>query len=205
MRRWNLAVVICVSIAISAAAASAGEAGGEEGIAALERFLTVAPLGEGEVILGLAGFHGKPSPEKWLILIGFEGRSGFLREVVFSRGRVESERSVSPLPGQDLPHLPIRRESVRIDSSEAFRIAGDRARSRHLDFAAAHFQLRVRDDGKEPVWMVSLLKTAQVQVGLVYLSASTGEVLRETWRSATPATGASPDRANVSSRLLTQK
>jgi len=47
----------------------------------------------------------------------------------------------------------------------------------------------VRDLGAEPVWMLNLLNRAQAPVGVVYLSATSGEILRETWVGPAPVKG----------------
>lgn len=185
---------IVVSLALVVLAGSMAEASevlvGEEGIAVLDAFSDVAVLEPGERVLGLVGFHGRPLPAQWLVLTGTVETSAPLRESVFARGAVQAERTVVALPGQDLPHLPILRETLKISSSEAFQIAEECAKSRQVAFESTHYQLRVRDEGTEPVWMLNLLDKAQVSVGLVYLSASSGEILRESWpRPATTPPG----------------
>ena len=156
---------------------------GSEGIAAMDAFLSLAPLAGKERVLGMVGFYGQPQPVQWLILTGDPTSPEPLREFVFARRQILAERIFSPLPGQDLPHLPIVRETLKVDSGAAFRIAESRAKARKAAFDSAHYQLRVRDEGNEPVWMLSLIDASQVSVGVVYLSARSGEVLRETWVS----------------------
>ncbi len=190
---WIVAMFVFLAMAGCAVASGEGVAKEEEALDALDAFSKSARLDPGEVVLGMVGFYGQPQPVQWLILTGKPG--GPLRESVVARGRVLAERKFSPLPGQDLPHLPLVRETLKLSSARAFRIAETRARSRRTAFDSAHFQLRVRDEGAEPVWMLSLLNSAQVSVGIVYVSAHSGEILRETWTHPPR-----PDDAKVSAR-----
>ncbi len=180
---WIRCIVVSLALALLAGPVGAAPEAlvGEEAIEVLDAFSDIAVLEPGERVLGLVGFYGQPLPVQWLVLTGNVETRAPLRESVFARGAVLAERTFAALPGQDLPHLPILRDTLKISSSEAFRIAAERAKSRQVAFGSAHYQLRVRDEGAEPVWMLNLLDKAQVPVGLVYLSASSGEILRESW------------------------
>lgn len=134
---------------------------------------------ENDVVLGVVGFSGQPTPQRWLILSRSDG--GGLTEIAWSGGKVVDERSIDRLPGQDLPDIPIDFDKVRVDSDEAFRIAWELAERNQVRFAAVHFHLRCRDRGNEPVWFLKLLGAAQDSRGVVYLSAITGDVLRAGW------------------------
>jgi hypothetical protein len=159
-------------------------------------------LEKGEVILGLAGYDGAPLPGRWNILVGKPGTAGAFREVMFTEGKAGASRAVESRPGQDLPHLPIDAASLHVSATEAHTIAAARAAGSGIRWATVHYHLRVRDEGAEPVWLLTFVNRAQVKVGLVYLSARTGEVLRESWPQADPgkSTDAVPDPSKVSAR-----
>ncbi|MBP6785547.1 MAG: hypothetical protein KA152_17265 [Verrucomicrobiales bacterium] len=163
---------------------------GEPALASLDDFLAASNHNPREVVLGMVGFFGQPEPVQWLILTADPAKAGVLRESVFARGKILAERAFTPLPGQDLPHLPLVRKTLKIDSAAAFRIAEGLARQQKRSFDSVHFQLRVRDLENEPVWMLNFISPAQISIGVVYLSASSGKVLRESW-AAIPATGVS--------------
>ncbi|MEM9283449.1 MAG: hypothetical protein AAGA96_16620 [Verrucomicrobiota bacterium] len=149
---------------------------------AWEALVTSTSEAGDEPVLGLVGFYGAPRPPQWLILTNTQDESGVLRESVISRGQVAAERKFSALPGQDVPDIAIPREEVNIDSVEAFRIAEATAKASWISFDSVHYQLRCRDHGKEPIWMLSLMNSAQVSVGVIYLSARSGEILRLRWQ-----------------------
>lgn len=135
--------------------------------------------GVGETTLGVIGFSGAPAPDRWLFLVKFT--NGKLQEKAISDGAVVAERDIEPLPGQDLPEIPIDFATVAIDSDEAFDIVSELAEGRRVDFESAHFHLRCRESGNEPVWLLKLLGPRQDSRGVVYLSAVTGEILRSAW------------------------
>ena len=108
-------------------------------------------------------------------------KGGTLREFAISGGEVTAERGIEPLPGQDIPDVPIDFDKVAIDSDKALQIATQLAQENGVTSGAAHFHLRCRDAGNEPVWLVKLLGPVQDSRGLVYLSAQTGEILRTAW------------------------
>lgn len=184
---WLAGGMIALSCAVHAAPPE--KAVGESALGALDAFLVASPLEPGAKVLGMVGFFGQPEPVQWLILISPPAAPGVLRESIFARGRVLGERKFTPLPGQDLPHLPIERSALKIDSAAAFRVVEELAHRQKRAFDSAHFQLRVRDLGAEPVWMLNLLNRAQAPVGVVYLSATSGEILRETWVGPAPVKG----------------
>lgn len=150
-------------------------------ISSLKRFAASEHLEKGEAILGLVGFYGDPAPPQWLILTTVEEKPGILREAVFARGNVVAQRKFKVLPGQDLPHIPVQIEALRIDSAKAFIVAERAAVEKKAAFDSVHYQLRCREAGQEPVWMLSLINSSQVAVGVVYISAVSGEVIRESW------------------------
>ena len=156
-------------------------------------------LAQGEAILGLAGYDGAPSPERWYVLVGKPGSTTYLREVPFADGKAGTGRVIEARTGQDLPHLPIAPETLRCSATEAHRIAAARGDVAGARWASVHYHLRVRDEGAEPVWLLTFVSRAQVKVGLVYLSARTGEVLRESWPQADP--GKPADRALDSGKV----
>ncbi len=178
--------VLALSCAL-AAASPPEKAVGESALRALDGFLADAPLEPGAEVLGMVGFFGQPEPVQWLILTSHPATPEVLRESVYARERLLAVRRFTPLPGQDLPHLPMKRAVLKIDSATAFRTVEELAHRQKRAFDSAHFQLRVRDLGAEPVWMLHLLNRAQVSIGVVYLSATTGKILRETWKEPAPA------------------
>lgn len=182
---WSVRVIATALVFVAAGTAwrVKGVEPAGEGIAALRHFLTLAPLAEGEVVLGLVGFHGRPVPERWLILTGLPGEGRALRESVYQQGRVTGGRNVSPHPDEDWPTHAIDLGLLRINSERAHEIALARAAEVEARFETVHYHLRVRGADREPVWVLHLMGRAQGKTGTLYLSARDGRILRESWKS----------------------
>ena len=91
--------------------------------------------------------------------------------------KIVGERRFWRDPNQDLPTAPIPFSKVAIDSSRAFVLADQAAKKAGLGFDMIHFQLRGRDLRNEPVWVMNLVDSGQKSIGVLYISAITGENL----------------------------
>ena len=160
---------------------------GRTGLVALDQFVTAAKLAPGEEVLGMAGFYGESQPKKWLILSADPATPDILRESVFVDGEVLAERTFRRLVDQNVPEIQLERDSILVDSDKAFEVVAMVAKSEKRTFQFAHFQLRIREDGNEPIWMVSLINKAQVPLGTLYVSAKSGEIVRRAWIKPPPA------------------
>ncbi len=139
-------------------------------------------------VVGVVGFYGQEQPRQWRLLAVDAHVAGLLREYIMEEGEVIAERHFYRHPDQDLPTIPIPIEQLKIDSGGAFKIANDRARIASVGFDAVHYQLRCRDLRHEPIWSLNLLDQKRKTVGVLYISALTGELLKEVWnRPGTPA------------------
>lgn len=174
--RWRGLIVV-----LFIATAACGDPAAPEGTAALAEFLSKVPLDEGGRVVGMTGFDAGPRPLNWLILIKPGPLGDSYREVVFDGIAVLAQRTLSPLPGQEFPTLPIDPDRLRILSDEACRTGKEQARLRGAEVQSTHIQLRVREEGNEPVWMLKLLGPARSEMGTVYVSAWSGEILRQSW------------------------
>lgn len=178
--KWK-ARVQCIGVVLGIATFACGDPAVPEGTAALGEFLRVVPLEDGGRVVGMTGFHAGPRPRNWLVLVEAASAEGSFREFVFDGATVLARRTLTPLPGQQFPNLPIDSGGLRIPSDEAWRIGVEQARLRGAAVDSAHLQLRVREEGDEPVWMLKLLGPARSEVGTVYVSARTGKILRQSW------------------------
>jgi hypothetical protein len=106
---------------------------------------------------------------------------GLMHEFVVRDGRVVAERHFQRPADQDLPSIPLPVQSLRVDSQQAFRIAEATARRAGLGFDSLHYQLRCRDLRNEPIWVLNLLDQKKSIIGVLYVSALNGEVLRTLW------------------------
>lgn len=173
---------LVIGVCLSTCFAGVSQAEPESGLSAIQSFIQWEGQDEAPEIYGAVGFFADPTPPQWLVLTPVEGEEDVFRECIVKDGVVTTERMFRKLPGQDLPSIPIRLEDVKYDSGDAFLAAEEAAGSRKIKFESAHFQLRCREKGQEPVWMVSLLSGYHISIGVVYVSAKSGDVIREKWQ-----------------------
>jgi len=124
-----------------------------------------------------------------------------LHEYVLRGGKVVAQRQFARNPNQDLPTIPINLSKVAIDSRQAFALADQAARKAGIGFDAMNYQLRCRDLRNEPVWVLSPMDSARRAVGVVYISAITGETLRTVWHRPGPMTTSTPPPASGQPRV----
>lgn len=153
----------------------------ESGMVALDEFVRTGPLESGDRIVGMTGFYGQDQPRQWLILVRTGESQNKLFEYVMTEGRLQGRRELRALPQQDLPTVPIPLDRLKVDSDAAFFTTERLAESRGTSYDSVHYQLRSREGSSEPVWMVNLLDPIGKQIGIHYISAESGDVLRSTW------------------------
>ena len=176
---WIVLLSLCLSAPL--ALRSGIESEDCSGKSAIHAFCQNNPAGESDVVLGLVGFYGQPDPPQWLVLTAVDLKKGLYRESVLRDKEIVAVREFRKVRGQDIPEIPIDPDTLKVTSEEAFNKAHNLALQRRVSFESVHFQLRCRDLEKEPVWMLNLLNTSHVSIGVVYISAKSGEVLRENW------------------------
>lgn len=154
----------------------------ETGMVALDEFVRTAPLESSDRIVGMTGFYGQDQPRQWLILVRSGESQEKLFEYVMTEGQLQGRRELRALPQQDLPTVPIPLARLKVDSDAAFFTAERLAESRGTSYDSVHYQLRSREGSSEPVWMVNLLDPIGKQIGIHYISAESGDILRSTWK-----------------------
>ncbi|MEZ5432955.1 MAG: hypothetical protein R3F31_17720 [Verrucomicrobiales bacterium] len=131
--------------------------------------------------VGMVGFYGQHQPQMWRILVMDPVSPAHLREYLMQGGHVVGERRFERTSDQDYPSIPLRMETIKVDSDRAFVIADAAARQAGVGFDGIHYQLRCRDLRNEPIWMMNLIDQMQRPVGTVYVSAQSGETIRKVW------------------------
>ncbi len=156
------------------------------GMAALNAVADQSLPGKEIEILGMVGFYGDPDPAQWLVLTQKVDSKGPLLELVVRDNKVLAKRKVRKNGSMDIPSIPIQLSKIKINSVAARGIAEELAKKSQIDFETIHYQLRCRDEGNEPVWNLNLIDQNQVSVGVHYISALTGKILRSVWHLESP-------------------
>lgn len=158
--------------------------------------LATLEAAEGKVVssnvFGLTGRFGQDQPEEWEILAR--------RGEQFAMFIVDKKSVLSYSLIRPKKPLKIPLNSLKIDSTKAFKIANKSAIAASIGFDSLDYSLRPRADSPAPVWIVNLVDVEGVMVGRVHIAADSGTVLRTNWdrerlnrpaRPAAPSTGGS--------------
>ncbi|MCB1230325.1 MAG: hypothetical protein KDN19_08670 [Verrucomicrobiae bacterium] len=134
-----------------------------------------------EWIVEMRGWDGVPEPEEWEVDV-WDPRSRYqVREYWAGDREATNEGSTDDYYPARSPFGFIRTTDLKLDSKAAFVIAEAEARKAKMGFDALNYTLRCREFSREPVWTLELLDASGGMAGKVYISGSTGEVLRTVW------------------------
>lgn len=132
-------------------------------------------------LVELRGVRGVPEPAEWQIWVWDERTRMMVRKFRAGRGRATNEGSSEEYYPARSPFGFVRNDDLKLDSKAAFVIAEAEARKAKMGFDSLNYSLRCREFSREPIWTLELIDTAGQIVGKVYISGSTGEVLRTVW------------------------
>jgi hypothetical protein len=126
-------------------------------------------------VISVSGVDGNPQPATWKIWIDDKSRSGNLREVVVTNGRIVSQR-MRPAVGNS-NSATIDPAKLNLDSSGAYEVANRTADSSHVPFALVSYTLRTDDRGN-PTWVLTLQNQNRRPLGTIHIGATKGTVTR---------------------------
>jgi hypothetical protein len=128
-------------------------------------------------VVSVVGTNGSPQPESWKILIDDPKARGGVREFEVGSGRIISERAPvrSSVEGSLGPVIDTAK--LNLDSSGAYTLAQQTAKSSHVTFATADYTLRVDERGN-PIWKITLLRQSGEPAGTIFIGANHGTVTR---------------------------
>ena len=132
-------------------------------------------------LVGIVGFFGRSLPSDWRFLVADPASPNMRHEYIMKNGREIGQRHFQVNPAQDIPSIRIPLKSLKVDSERAFDIANEAAKGAGVGFDSMHFQLRCRDLRNEPVWLLTPVDRNSKALGVVYLSALDGKILRASW------------------------
>lgn len=132
-------------------------------------------------LVELRGNSGVPQPADWEILALDENAPKLLRRYWAGGGRAGDNGPDGQRYPLDLPIGYFSMNMVGVDSVAAFTIAEGEARKAKMGFDSCNYLLRVREFTNETIWRLELLDAARQIVGKVYISGTSGQVLRTVW------------------------
>ncbi|PWU11556.1 MAG: hypothetical protein C5B47_00700 [Verrucomicrobia bacterium] len=163
--------VLCIFLGITTNYAFADTAFQAVQVLKAERGLEPA-----NAVCEIRGERGGPDPKNWVLLLNDPRSRSGVREIVVSGKKIISDRTPIAEYG-GVGSLPIlNTESLRLDSSDAFRIANKEAANLGVGFHWLDYKL-IRGD-KGAIWRLYLTDYLGNPVGNILISADTGAILR---------------------------
>jgi hypothetical protein len=132
-------------------------------------------------VVRLSADNGRPNPKRWYALARNTGAAGFpvrglLYSITIVRGEL-AETKPSLDARQVLNRNFIDLARVRIDSGEAFEIARNALGRAGEKMRSASYQLTQKGPAADPMWEVWAYNKRNRYLGVVRLSARTGDVI----------------------------
>ena len=181
-----------VSFGISSASAQGRIPTAKDSINVFTKVKGAAYAGQ---IVQIYGNQGQHQPAVWIIIGREPRRPDVLTEYRFHGGRMISQRVIKEAYTLKLsgPNIPIA--NVQLDSDALFRLADREATAARLGFDSLDYELRCRELSTEPIWVVNLRAKDNSNVGILFVSAKTGTVVKKLWnKRAAPAVARTDNR-----------
>ena len=128
-------------------------------------------------ILRLSADHGNPSPPYWAIIARNPFRSGLPTSITITRGQVTSQRATLNPRALISGDSPITISRVRIDSTDAWRIAQRFASDRGRRLDSVSYVLQQRGSHAAAVWSIWCYDSRGRSIGFLSVLATTGDIL----------------------------
>jgi len=125
--------------------------------------------------------RGIPQPSDWEILSYDDRFPQLLYRFRSGGGRANDIGPDEQRYPIDVPMGYFSPNQIAVDSVAAFTIAEGEARRARVAFDSCDYLLRVREFSTEPLWRLELSDANRRLVGKIYLSATSGAVLRTVW------------------------
>ncbi len=126
--------------------------------------------------------RGVPQPSAWQIS-SYDERAPRLL-YTFGADSSGNARDMGPdeirYP-RDVPVGYFSPYQIRLDSVAAFTVAEGEARKAKMAFDSCDYLLRAREFSQDPMWRLQLIDASGRVVGKIYISATSGQVLRTVW------------------------
>ena len=128
-------------------------------------------------VISVSGLDGDPQPKTWKILLDDPRARGGVREIEIANNRIVSERAPVRSVAGSSESATINTTRLNLDSSGAYAVASHTAEKSNTPFATVSYTLRT-DEGRDPVWIITLENESARPVGTIYIGANRGNVTR---------------------------
>ena len=131
-------------------------------------------------IVEMTGTKGQPQPREWWVL-SHDARGPYRLSYYWAdRSRATDEGHNDEVYSQSAPDGFIRFDKIKVDSTEAFKIANAEALKARVDFDRIDYKLRCREFTTDPLWTLTLQFRGRY-VGKLDMSGIDGTLYRAVW------------------------
>jgi hypothetical protein len=126
--------------------------------------------------------QGIPQPSAWQVLSYDERAPRLLYRFGADSSGDARDMGIDEIRyPKDVPVGYFNLNQVRLDSVAAFTVAEGEARKARMAFDSCDYLLRAREFSQEPMWRLQLMDAGGRVAGKIYISATSGQVLRTVW------------------------
>jgi hypothetical protein len=171
----SLLLLFAVAISFSTSLAKDPQTGAKAALQALPRHFA-------SEVVRLSADNGRPNPTRWYVLARNRAEPGLLVKnplysITIVNGQLsEAKRYIDVRQILNQRNF-IQVGRVRVDSSRAFEIARNALGSAGQEMRSASYQLTQRRPSADPIWEVWAYGKSNRYLGVVKLSAGSGDVL----------------------------
>ncbi len=144
------------------------------------------PRGEYKRIVRIEAREGKPSPERWYIVVHDPKDENGVHEYVIAGGEVVASRSLSQFVETVKADDIVKESMIKIDSDKVGALAAEYALANNVAVATMNYSLLKDGADAAPLWNVSCYDESGKQVGSVVVSAGKGNVISHEGFTAEP-------------------
>jgi hypothetical protein len=150
------------------------------------------PAAQSARIARIEGRDGAPDPDRWYILTQDPAADNGVHEFVVSNGQLVASRSISQFAESLKPDDMLGDVPVTVDSDIAAKLAHDYATANGIIPATYNYELKKDGTSGAPSWTISCLDDKGNKLGVLVLTAATGDVIAHDGFAIQPIPSSSP-------------
>ncbi|HEX8310082.1 MAG TPA: hypothetical protein VF614_02120 [Chthoniobacteraceae bacterium] len=125
----------------------------------------------------IEGRGGKPEPDRWYLLVHDPKAVNGLREYVITGGEIVATRELSQFAEKLTQEDVLGEGEVKIDSDAVAKLVQDFAKANNVKLGPIKYELHKQGAEAAPVWKVTCVDQAELQLGILVLTAGKGTLV----------------------------
>ncbi len=154
--------------------------------------IKLLPKGTSSKVALVEAREGRPTPDRWHILVHDPKEESGIHEYVVAGGEIVASRSLSQF-AESLSADDIFGDVVKVDSDKVTKLVQQYAEANSLSVVAMNFELKKGGTGAAPIWNVTCMDGDGNEIGHLVLTATKGTILSHEGFALDPA---SPEKVD---------